>query len=39
MRHYAATHPAAELVQGEGSADEVAERIRVHMDGLQVGPR
>ena len=39
MRHYAATHPAAELVQGEGSADEVAERIRIHMDGLQVGPR
>jgi dTMP kinase len=39
MRHYAATHPAAELVQGEGSADEVAERIRAHVDGLQVGPR
>lgn len=39
MRRYAATHPAAELVQGEGSADEVAERIRAHVDGLQVGPR
>jgi dTMP kinase len=39
MRHYAKTHPAAELVQGEGSADEVAERILAHVDGLRVGPR
>jgi len=38
MRHYAQTHPAAELVHGEGSADEVAARIMPHVHGLRVGP-
>lgn len=39
MRHYAKTHPAAELVEANGTADEVAERIRAYVDGLRVGPR
>jgi dTMP kinase len=39
MLHYAQTHPAAELVQGEGSADDVAARIMTHVHDLRVGPR
>lgn len=34
MRHYAQTDPAAQLVQGEGSADEVAARILARVEGL-----
>ena len=39
MRHYAQTDPAAQLVQGEGSADEVAARILARVEGLGLRSR
>lgn len=39
MRHYAQTDPAAQLVEGEGSADEVAARILARVEGLGLRSR